>query len=371
MPENKRRIHKIEPITEEHRIAAEDQIVSNAQIVDYDTKEYPVEVLVSKYLNGLEEDENELFIPDYQRDFVWDIKRQSKFIESILIGLPIPFFFVADVTEKDARLEVVDGSQRLRTLSAFQNDNLRLERLEKLDELNGLIFSDLTLARQRRFRGRSLRTIVLSEKADEEVRRDIFERINTGSDELKNMEIRRGIKPGPFLDFVKECASDERFLRLAPLSPAMRKRREHEEFALRYFAYSDNYKNFKSSVVKFLDSYFNETQKLLDKSATNYDPGIEARLKYEFDAMLNFVDKYFANGFAKAGYSRTPRIRFEAIAVGTTLALREKLNLSVSNTDWINTEEFLKRVTSDASNSRPKVVDRIEFVRDSLLKEAI
>lgn len=359
------------PITEEQKERAEKQIVSNLKVVDYDTKEYPVEVLVSKYREGLETDENELFIPDYQRDFVWSLERQSKFIESILIGLPIPSLFTADVTEKDARMEMVDGSQRLRTLAAFHSGDLKLVGLQKLTELNGLSFSDLSIARQRRFRGRPLRTIVLSEKADEEVRRDIFERINTGSDELNFMEVRRGVKPGPFLEFVKRCATDERIVQLAPLSEFSIKRREHEEFILRYFAYADGYQKFNRSVREFVDSYFTRMDKSFDPSSSSFDFQIETRLWEEFDAMLGFVERHFPHGFAKKDYSRTPRIRFEAIAVGTTLALRVQPALSVSETNWTESPEFLKEITSDASNSRRKVIQRIEFVRDALLNAQI
>lgn len=77
-------------ITPERQAEAEAEIAAKEKIVDYDTKEYPVEVVVQKYLVGRETDENELFIPDYQREFSWDDKRQSKFIESVLVGLPIP-----------------------------------------------------------------------------------------------------------------------------------------------------------------------------------------------------------------------------------------------------------------------------------------
>lgn len=358
-----KRSHVMKEVSEEQRLAAEAEIVANSRVVDYDTKEYPVEVIVSKYLSGLEDDENEFFIPDYQRDFVWDPKRQSKFVESILIGLPIPFFFVADVTDKEGRLEIVDGSQRIRTLSAFLNDELELVGLEKLDKLNGFKFSDLTVARQRRFKGKSLRTIALSEKADEEVRRDLFERINTGSEELNDMEKRRGIKPGPFLDFVQECAKNPVFKRLAPLSDAAAKRFEYGEFVLRFFAYLANYRKFDKSVVDFLNDYLVKTQKA-------FDPDVGQKMKAEFEAMLNFVDNYFPDGFSKStGYARTPRIRFEALSVGTALALRENPNLRPDSVDWVTSEEFKKLTTSDASNSRPKVIGRIEFVRDRLLGE--
>ena len=68
-------------ITHEQREAAEAEIREKQKTVDYDTKEYPVEVLVLKYRYGLDEDTNELYIPDYQRDMIWEETRQSKFIE--------------------------------------------------------------------------------------------------------------------------------------------------------------------------------------------------------------------------------------------------------------------------------------------------
>ena len=100
---------------DDQRASAEKQILEHQKIVDYDTKEYLVETVVAKYLARKRDDDNELFVPDYQRDFNWSKNRQSKFVESMLIGLPIPYIFVADVTEKEARLEIVDGSQRIRS----------------------------------------------------------------------------------------------------------------------------------------------------------------------------------------------------------------------------------------------------------------
>lgn len=348
--------------TELQKAEAEEEILEHQRIVDYDTKEYPVEVIVDKYLNGKDEDENEIFVPDYQREFVWPNDRRSKFIESVLIGLPIPYIFVADVGRGEGRLEIVDGSQRIRTLAAFLGDEFELTGLKKLKKLNGFLFSDLPTARQRRFKRRTIRLIELTERADEAVRRDIFERINTGSLLLNDMEQRWGIKEGPLLEFIRECATNPLFKKLAPLSDAVELRRERDEFVLRFFAYLDNYLKFDKRVVEFLDEYLEANQ-----------PGFNATradsMRAEFQRMLDFVDRYFApKGFRKqAAHTRTPRIRFEAISVGVALALRENPSLVPASLDWLESPEFKKHTTSDASNSRPKVKERIEFVRDRLL----
>ncbi len=94
-------------------------------------------VIVYKYLSGKSEDKNEIYVPDYQRELIWSEKNQSRFIESLLIGLPIPFIFVADVGGKDdpedeGRLEIVDGVQRIRTLARFITNDLIINDLERV-----------------------------------------------------------------------------------------------------------------------------------------------------------------------------------------------------------------------------------------------
>lgn len=249
-------VKKVPEISDAQRADAEAQLRYHQREVDYQTKEYIVEVLVKKYLEGIDDDENEIYIPAYQRKFVWSQERQSKFIESVMLGLPVPYIFIAslpkEAEEDEGRAEVVDGSQRIRTLAAFILNELKLIGLEKCDKLNGLHFADLDLSRQRKFNRQSVRVIELSDKADEQIRRDVFERINTGSDELRDMEKRKGIYSGLFYDFIRECASDERFKRLCPISFAKERREEAEELVLRYFAYSDSYMSFKHDVGKFL-----------------------------------------------------------------------------------------------------------------------
>jgi Protein of unknown function DUF262 len=124
----------------DQQMGAEQQIIEKQKVVDYQIREYTIELLVRKYQEGRKEKKNDIFIPDYQRKFVWDEKKQSFFIESLLLGMPIPYMFSADSAENDGRSEIVDGSQRLRTLEAFLDNKLVLIGLEKLALLNGFRF---------------------------------------------------------------------------------------------------------------------------------------------------------------------------------------------------------------------------------------
>ncbi|MEH1794434.1 DUF262 domain-containing protein [Nostoc sp.] len=359
-------------ITEQMQEEAEIQIRDKKKVVDYNTIEYPIEVIVQKYLVGLDDDSNELFIPDYQRAMIWDEKRQSKFIESILLGLPIPYIYVADTSEeateedpletKDlARLEIIDGTQRIRTLANFINDDLYLQDLEKLDKLKGFRFSSLPIARQRRFQRTTIRMIQLTEDADEETRRDLFERINTGSVELNPMEKIRGIRRGHFLDLIDELAKYQKFLSLCDFTKPSISRVEPQEFVLRFFAFLNNYQIFNKNINEFLDNYVQELNKA--------EPNTLEKMKNEFYAMIDFVEKYFPTGFrqGKKKDRTTTRIKFESLAVGITLALRQQENLKPASVDFLDSKEFIGYTSSDASSSRNKVIRRIEYVRDQIL----
>lgn len=347
----------------ERAIVVDKQIEELQKITDYEIKEWPIGVLVEKFTNGRETDESEIFIPDYQRDMVWTPRQQSRFIESILIKLPVPFIFAADVGQGDREgaLEIIDGSQRIRTLDNFVANKLELVGLKKLTQASGMRFSDLSKPRQMRFKRTTVRVIELTEKADEDARREMFDRLNSGGTPLTTMEVRRGVVDGPFMTFVTECAANEQFKTLVPLSDRNAKRKEYEEFVLRYFSYLNNYQGFQKSVDDFLTDY------LKSKNDNFLDADKEA-LHAEFVRMLDFVSHYFPNGFKRTGYKTVPRIRFEAIAVGISLALRENSGLIPGDvSQWLDSKEFIKHTRSDASNSRPKLVNRIHYVRDNLL----
>jgi uncharacterized protein with ParB-like and HNH nuclease domain len=127
----------------------------------YQVTDYPVELLVAKFREDPKE-EGDIYIPEYQRRLRWPLKGQSYFIESVLLRIPVPPIFLYEV---GGRLEVVDGSQRIRTLAQFVRNQFRLDELEKLDILNGMYFSDLPDGVQRRFNNTPIRSFVLDEGA--------------------------------------------------------------------------------------------------------------------------------------------------------------------------------------------------------------
>jgi uncharacterized protein with ParB-like and HNH nuclease domain len=162
---------------------AEEQIDEIKQKIDYYTTEYTIEFIVDKYLEQHDGGLSEIYIPEFHRNLRWDINHQSRFIESIILGVPIAAMIVAEI-EETGKIAIVDGAQRVMTLAAFLTNQLQLSNLETLDSLNGSYFKDLAPSRQRKFKNTSLRMIILSDKADEKVRNDIFYRINTSNLDL-------------------------------------------------------------------------------------------------------------------------------------------------------------------------------------------
>ncbi|WP_429055578.1 DUF262 domain-containing protein [Aeromonas jandaei] len=345
----------------------EEQIIELKKTVAYDSKDYTIEILAKKYMEGLDDDNNEIYVPDYQRDFVWDDSRQSRLIESIVLGLPIPPIFVAE--NKDGRLEIVDGSQRVRTLSAFISNELTLCHLEKITTLNGLKFDDLDVSRKRKFNNTTFTVIVLSENATDDVKNDLFERINKGSDILRNMETRKGIYRGEFTDFIyNECAINKTFIKSLKLSKTVQKRQEYEELVLRFFALSDlypKYSEFSRSVSKTLDKYMSEKTNGFDEN--------EKKVKLShFNNMTDFVYKNFEHGFLKGPGKDASRILFEAIAVGTHLAIKDnptlRLKSKIDIRFWLADKSFFRSVNGgNRTHSNETLQYRINYVRDKIL----
>lgn len=341
-------------ITSEMKKKAEEQIKNLRKELDYTTRDYSIDFLVQKFR------EDEFYIPDeYQRQFIWDDDKKSLFIESVLLGLPIPLMFFSDT--EDGRCEIIDGAQRTQSLEAFMSNDLELTNLKKLDSLLGFKYDDIPEYFKKKFDKTNIRVVVLSDETTLDIRQEIFTRINTSGVKANPIEVRRGqFMQTDFMRFIKECSEDDVFLKLCPLSETLKKRYEGQELVLRFFAYLNNYKKFEHRVDQFIDDYVDS-----NKDTFNRDEYLK-----EFKGMLAFVDKNFPYGFAKSKNAKsTPRVRFEAIAVGVALALRENEKLIVNNVDWIESDKFRVHTTSHASNSPNRVTGRIEYVRDMLLEK--
>ena len=261
--------------------------------------------------------------------------------------------------------------QRLSTLSHFCADGsllevigrsspLMLRNLTKLPSFNGKTFSSLPRSLQLNFQLRPVRVTTLNDKSDYTVRYDLFERLNTGGVKLHAQEIRNCVLRGELRNILKELSSDANFLKVVRLPENEQQAASLEECVLRFFAFFEKYELFDHGVGEFLTEY------MIERTRKAIDP----KLVVLFRETMAYIASNAPDGIARGNRSSTPVNLFEGVAVGTALALRNRRPLRSRNLKTIMNSEKLKEFTTGATNSRPMVVGRIEYVRDALLRQS-
>lgn len=193
---------------------------------------------------------------EYQRQYVWDRAKASRLIESLLLNIPVPVCYFAE--NEDGAYEVIDGLQRITTISQYLEGDFELKGIPVLSELEGKFFSDLSQRDQRRLSGRTIRCIVITEDSDPDIKFDVFERLNTGSARLGSQELRNCIYRGDLNDFLRSVAQLPYFSGI--LSGIRNNRMDFEELALRYFALHDNIVDYRPPLRQVLNGYMRKNR---------------------------------------------------------------------------------------------------------------
>ncbi len=207
--------------------------------------------------------------PDFQRQYVWDSSKASKLIESAILGIPLPIIYLSE--EKDGREYVIDGQQRLTSFFAFIDGQFpdgkpfKLSSLNVLSELNGKRFCDLSDELQDRVRYYKIRAITFQKDSNENLKFEIFERLNTGSVQLNDQELRNCLYRGNFNVALKEMAEDPDFMFICGLKNPD-KRMKDKELVLRFCAfYHKTYLNYKAPMRNFLNSEARDKRDISEK----------------------------------------------------------------------------------------------------------
>ena len=247
--------------------------------------EYPLDTMlirnetrtVHDVLRRIEQD-NFIMDPDFQRDFIWHPDKQSKLIESVLMRIPLPVFYIAE--NEDGKMVVVDGLQRLSTFRNFVNDGLPL-RLPDQTELNGKRFADLSPKLQNRIEDCNLTLYVIDAKAPERARLDIFERVNGGAP-LTRQQIRNALNVGPATRFLKEEATTPLFLKATGRSLNTAQMRDRE-FVNRFCGFHllprDDYRGEMDDFLALTLRHMNQLGSIeLSKLSAELQTGLENNL---------------------------------------------------------------------------------------------
>jgi hypothetical protein len=204
--------------------------------------------------------------PDFQRLFRWPESKQSQFIESVVLELPIPPIYVMEV--EDGVYELIDGLQRISSYFHFRGRHpaepdveryLRLSDCDVLPELNTLTYEELPQAVQIKLKRHFIRMEVIRHGSDKRMRYHMFKRLNTGGEllspqELRNCTIR--LLSATFNDFLKKLAQHADFQAcMVQLTDEKRERMYMEEYVLRFFAIKNNAAVYVKDIGDFLTDY--------------------------------------------------------------------------------------------------------------------
>lgn len=296
--------------------------------------------------------------PDFQRHpNLWNKSQQSRLIESLILGIPLQaFYFDVSVTEDYGGeyssiimpryiWHVVDGLQRLSAIRNFVLDgSLKLRNLEYLKHLEGLTFRDLPPQLQRRINAASLLLYLIRPETNEEIKFNIFKRVNTGGMPLNQQEIRHAILHGNGTLFISKLADLESF-RMATQYKISNKRMLDREFINRFLAFYvlDPVESYRA-----MDLFLNDVIRILNKMTKDKLASIEA----DFDSAMNLSLRLLGeNAFRrfdsinKCWSTKINKALFESVSVALAKLTETQRVRLASISDF---EERFKRLFADS-----------------------
>lgn len=320
-----------------------------------------IESLHGKYKRG------KLIVqPDFQRQYVWDTIKASRLIESALLGIPIPVIYISQ--EQDNKEYVIDGQQRLTSFFSFIDDRFpdgaefKLGGLKVFRELNGKKYIGLADEFQDAIRYFKIRTITFKKDSDQDLKFEIFERLNTGSVSLNDQELRNCIYRGTFNVFLKELSQEPDFTFLLGLKKPD-KRMKDIELVLRFTAfYHATYLKYKPPMKNFLNAEAEQYQ--------NISKSDEQKLRTAFKNTCQVIRSMFGkNAFKRfhkgteknpIGYWEPKKFNASLYDILMYTFAREDKNVVYQNLDSIR--EALIHLMTD----NQEFIDSIELSTSSL-----
>ncbi|NQU51129.1 MAG: DUF262 domain-containing protein [Bacteroidetes bacterium] len=300
--------------------------------------------------------------PEFQRDFVWDINRASLFIDSLLIGLPIPSIFLGK-SKEDETYKVIDGQQRLKSVYFYMKGKFitngqelifGLRKLENRD-WNGKTYDELDEKYKRRIRNAVLNTTIIEDiDSNPRLVHDIFHRLNTGGMSLTDQEVRNCVYNGTLNNKLIDLNKNKDWRQLLGKTYPDRRLRD-VEMVLRFYALFDSLNSYKPSMREFLSNFQDKNKKV----------DIEERLFEEVVKILN--SNIGVQAFRVI--STVNKSVCDAVMVSIAQIIKEGKDikdLENNHKRLVKDEEFIRYVTSGTS-AETSVKNRITIARNYFL----
>lgn len=265
---------------------------------------------IALLLKRIEYDEIDL-APDFQRHSdIWTLKAKSRLIESLLIRIPLPAFYI-DATNDDKWI-IIDGLQRISTFKNFILDkDIKLTGLQFLKDLEKKNYDDLPRNYQRRIDETELTVYLIEPGTPSEVKYNIFQRINTGGLPLNPQELRQAMNPGQAINIIKKFAGLPEFQKVTNLSKRLKQRMHDHEFVLGFIAFKlISYENYPQN--KGRNYFLHEAMKQINK----IDSNLIEKIQEDFTIAMNAAYNIFGNtAFRKYQNSPVNKSLFEGWSV--------------------------------------------------------
>lgn len=231
--------------------------------------------------------------PDFQREYVWNAERASRYIESILLGFPTPPVFLAE--EQDGQWVVIDGHQRLKTLFRYMKPllrgelpasiktlpELRLNQLEVMQHLNDTEIKDLPISKRQELWDTELQVVLLPKEVASEMKYALFARLNSGAMSLNPQELRNCMFRGRYNDFIRRKSEDQEFLQLwNPSKPEPDKRMKHRERLLRFYAMLHRRGQYRTPFRAFLNDEMEAHRNLVGDEQVRFSKELHTAIKW-------------------------------------------------------------------------------------------
>lgn len=315
--------------------------------------DYPVDALV----NRIEQDD--IIVPEFQRGFIWPRARIDRFIESLLLGLPVPGIFLANEPETN-KLMVIDGQQRLMTLRAFYRGRLRGKEFVLgqgvQSQFIGCSYESLEEEDRRRLDNSIIHATVIRQDQPSDDQSSIyfvFERLNTGGTLLQPQEIRAAIYGGSFNELLHELNQVSKWREVFGRESS---RRKDQELILRFLAFRYSLDEYKRPMKEFLNDFMGRHRHL-----SELDP---AELRTEFEGAIDLLTEAVSPAvlFRPGGKAINAAV-FDAMTVAASHLVRAGGTPDISHvqeayTGLLEDEQFqisYSRATADEASVRRRI----------------
>jgi hypothetical protein len=307
---------------------------------------------------------------EFQRKLVWKIEAKSRFIESILMGFPLPPFYLN--AQPNGSYIIIDGLQRTTTLNTYLQDGFALSGLTGLPSLNGSNFSQLSPTLQAKIEDKGLNIYILKATTPSNVIYQLFERINTGGTPLSRQEVRNGIYIGKSTILLKELAEEDIF-KTALDNSISDKRMKDREIVLRYLSFKiRGYENYSSDLSSFVE----DTMQIINEMSNEQ---IE-KLKVDFKNVMKWSSEIFGKhnfripvdnqGIIKKGFINVSVLESVGFAISqcSDKFLEENKEKIRANYFILTTNDEYLSAVKTSTGDRKKVKARFELAQKNLLK---